>query len=400
MTSRSPSDTGYRLFESPLARSSELGRSIDAALATDEQARRSEPILAFRDFGRREFLKLGVKGALAVGLAGTGFLKFEPAFAFDLSDLPPGFQFCKDQVLVNVYIMMLRGETNSSHIIKGALTRNGREGNVHTGFVRNETPLTEPAYWFAVNYYNYKFQHHGPTGMIGNSVEQLTSGFQVGNNSPMFFWAKGINMYFRTWVDTDKRYGSASETETHFLKAIFTAAGRSEGEASVFQTFSTTEKEPTLRRIQAHWEQKASELRKTQQELDRIYAALEGRISEDARKQLDKEIFILEKRLQREKLSYEKEYELTQQLNALKSRQVGELLPAEKERLQRELSGLKVEFSKALVTAWAAFWLANHYELKQRDMPNAELIFKYVEMPLRSIDPRLKVRGPPHYHGV
>ena len=51
---------------------------------------------------RRDFLKSAGKGALALGLTGTGFLKSEDTLAYDLSNLPPGFQIYKDQTLLNV----------------------------------------------------------------------------------------------------------------------------------------------------------------------------------------------------------------------------------------------------------------------------------------------------------
>ena len=198
---------------------------------------------------RRNFLKSAGKGALVAGLTGTGFLKPENALAYDLSNLPPGFQICKDQVLVNVYIMMLRGEHTKIDIIKGALIHNGKLGDVHTGFVDNSTPLVEPAYWFTVCNYNYKFQSNGLNGIL--SMDHGTNSFLENiknNHKAMYNWSRGINMYFRTWINKDYN-PSVTETETYLLRAIFTAAGRSEGEVEDYKKLDLVMKERYLQGV-------------------------------------------------------------------------------------------------------------------------------------------------------
>lgn len=196
------------------------------------------------DPSKRDFLKTAGKGALAAGLIATGFLKTETAHAFDLANLPPGFQIVKDDALIHAYISMLSTGLYDRGRIKDILTRYG--GWVQD-VLKKETPLTEPAYWFTVNYYNYKYQTNGIYGMIGHSVEDMASKFNLSPNSSMYNWANGINMYFRTWVS--KNYGSPLETETYLLRAIFTAAGRSESEVENYKTFDLTNKERCLQGV-------------------------------------------------------------------------------------------------------------------------------------------------------
>ena len=53
----------------------------------------------------RRYLIISIgKGTLATGLFGVGLLSPKSASAFDLSNLPPGFQIVKDQALIHAYI--------------------------------------------------------------------------------------------------------------------------------------------------------------------------------------------------------------------------------------------------------------------------------------------------------
>ena len=212
----------------------------------------TEKLEAQVDTGRRGFLKKMLGLGIGSAIGGTGFLKSEEILAESLNILPPGFQICPDDKLVQVYLIMLQNNPNyDSEMVKKRLTM--KTGLASQNVMEN-TPLTEPAYWFTVNHYNYKYQNQGTYGMI-DKVEFLAPKFNVIPNSPMYNWAKGINMYFRTWVDKEsQRYGSTIETETYLLRAIFTASGKSESEVEDYKKLDLQLKERKLQEMMSNLE--------------------------------------------------------------------------------------------------------------------------------------------------
>ena len=56
-------------------------------------------------------------------------------------------------------------------------------------------------------------------------------------------------------------------------------------------------------------------------------------------------------------------------------------------------------YNRKLVAAWSSFLLEQTYyrEQNQKRGERDLLIYDHIEMPLREIDPKFKVRGPPHY---
>lgn len=197
--------------------------------------------------GRRNFLGTTAKGALAIGLAGTGFLKSEIALAADEADytLPPGFwlgKTCNNKELIEIFKAMYKGgSVNGDRYGNNTLPQIKRELETNIGFTN------EPAYWFTKDYYNYKWQNGGTRGMI--DTDRTISKFNINKNSAIYNWAKGINMYFRTWVDSDKNYGSPMETEIYLLKAIFTASGRNENIINDYRILDFPNKERFLQGI-------------------------------------------------------------------------------------------------------------------------------------------------------
>ena len=206
-------------------------------------------------------------------------------------------------------------------------------------------------------------------------------------------------MYFRTWVASDKRYGSAPETESNLLKAIFTAAGRSETEVEAYQQLGLSGKESKLREVMADFDRLGAQMNRARDEANQR-AATDSKKRADDTKDLDKNIFILEKRLQREKLSYEKEYELTQQLKQLKERQRVVTAGNSTNPLNNVVATSSPEYTRLLIAAWSSFFLVSHFILMfGKNSENVNLIYK-IEMTLRNIDSSFKVRGPPFYTGI
>lgn len=211
----------------------------------------------------------------------------------------------------------------------------------------------------------------------------------------MYNWAKGINLYFRTWVASNKRYGSQIETEDYLLKSIFTAAGISEYDVENYKKLDLAGKEARLREVMEALEVKGDRWEKNQvSQKAGGQAAAQNKVVERAK--LEKEIFILEKRLQREKLSYEKEYELTKQLQAAKGRLNGLNQPAQRQAAEAVVDR---DWKDLLVAAWSSFWLVVHYSNIYRKSNNDEdkkialMINNKVEIPLRKINKELEVRG-------
>ena len=182
---------------------------------------------------RRDFLKSTSKGALVLGLTGTGFLKSEDALAyFEMKNLPPGIQIIKDEALITAYGSMIYGGYNESRIYN-ILTRTGGwiEGNM-----KKETPLLEPGYWFILNHYDYKFQSQGNRGIITADKLPISLSDLERKNLPMFYWNKGISMYSKTWADNIYRnkHGSSQETEIYLARAFILASGRPEQDYEPF----------------------------------------------------------------------------------------------------------------------------------------------------------------------
>lgn len=341
------------------------------------------------DQSRRDLLESVSKGLMATALIGAVLLEHENANAFDLSNLPPGFQICQDQVLVNVYIMMLRGEYNNDAVIKGALIGNGRMGNIHTGFVNDNTPLTEPAYWFAVNYYNEKYQQYGNGGMI--YLNHVPGFNEIKKNPPMYNWVLGIGNYFGSWLARN-RTSTPIETETYLLKAIFTAASRSESEAEAYKALDLSGKENKLRELMSDFDRLGAQMNRSRDEAQqRRVADSKGRVDET--KDLDKNIFILEKRLQREKLKYEKEYELTQQLKELKQRQQAVANSPVAELPNANSVAPSIEYTRLFIAEWSSFFfLKSKQNLKEKSALDEALVMNsQIEIPLRRYVP--KIRG-------
>lgn len=76
-----------------------------------------------------------------------------------------------------------------------------------------------------------------------------------------------------------------------------------------------------------------------------------------------------------------------------------------KERFQRMENGDRNSrdprdpYNRKLVAAWSSFWLEQTYydEQKQTKGNRDDLIYYHIEMPLREMDSKFKIRGPPHY---
>jgi hypothetical protein len=208
------------------------------------------------DTGKRGFIKtiLGLGAGYLAG--GFGVLNSEDAKAYDTKDLPPGFQICQDSALVTAYVSMITNHGYSSTArVKDVLTRSGGwvEGNI-----KKETPLTEPAYWFTVNYHNFIFNRHYIIDIYRN-----ISNFKLENNSAMYYWALGNAEYFATWVkekDTpiEKKKNEINITEDYLLKAIFRAAGESESEVDNYKTLDLTLKTRKLQEIISNLEKQNS----------------------------------------------------------------------------------------------------------------------------------------------
>jgi len=113
---------------------------------------------------KRDFLSaalgLGLMGALSpfeVVKAGGGY-KY----------LPPGFRpdTCKDYMLIAAFESMYFNNRDEVRNVYDILTRGFGIKNKQIDI---NTPTTEPAYWFAVAYFNHKFQNAGVRGMIDYS---------------------------------------------------------------------------------------------------------------------------------------------------------------------------------------------------------------------------------------
>lgn len=197
---------------------------------------------------RRSFLqKLFGLGAGAV-IGSSGMTISNDAKAYDMKSLPPGFwpEICKDDMISGLFGEMYFGLGNLTQWeIKDRLMR---KIGLESKQVKENSPFTEPAYWFTVNYFNSKFQQRGSDGEIYLSslkfYPQLKS-----RNPAMHNWALGIGNYFATWVDRSKKYASINNTETYLLLAIFTAAGKNESEVHEYMKYDLTMKERKLKEI-------------------------------------------------------------------------------------------------------------------------------------------------------
>lgn len=204
---------------------------------------------------RRSFLqKLFGLGAGAV-IGSSGMTISNEAKAYDMKSLPPGFwpEVCKDDMISGLFGEMYFGLGNLTQWeIKDRLMR---KIGLESKQVKENSPFTEPAYWFTKDYFNYKFQQRGSDGMI--DIENLKFYNQVKSKNPaMYNWSKGINMYFKTWVDSRKKYGSINDTETYLLLAIFTAAGKNESEVHEYMKYDLTMKERKLKEVMTALEKK------------------------------------------------------------------------------------------------------------------------------------------------
>jgi len=347
------------------------------------------------DTGKRGFIKtiFGLGAGYFVG--GFGVLNSEDAKAYDTKDLPPGFQICQDSALVIAYVSMISNHGYSStERVKDVLTRSGGwvEGNM-----KKETPLTEPAYWFTFYYHNNIYNRHYPIDMY-----QTLSKFSVRNNTPMYSWAIGIGNYFTTWVTKSDikikdKQRDIDLTEDYLLKAIFTAAGRSESEVDEYRQRDLAGKEAKLKEVMADFERLGAEMNRKRESATAQRASAE-KSRGDETKALDKKIFVLEKRLQREKLGYDKEYDLTQELKQLKARQQALAQGGGGQPSQSAANTTSEEYTRLLIAAWSSHFLTSHYyKIANKDDEKSSLIYFKLITPLVESHAFPKLRG---YYGV
>jgi len=166
---------------------------------------------------RRDFIKTTLAGA---GLAVLGLQPYERAQAGgSYSYLPPGFRpdTCKDPMLIQAFENMYFNKTRWMSDTKDILMRKG-----DIGFnLKENTPQTEPAYWFAIDYFNFKFQNSNERGIIDFDRDIK---IKPKKNSNMWYWLKGNGSYFSTWVDSSWG-GKSSDVELYLTKAIVGSAG-------------------------------------------------------------------------------------------------------------------------------------------------------------------------------
>ena len=205
------------------------------------------------NISRRSFMqKLFGLGAGAL-VGGTGTLYSDDAKAYDIKSLPPGFwpEVCRDDMISGLFGEMYFGLGNLTQWeIKDRLMR---KIGLESKQVKENSPFTEPAYWFTVNYFNSKFQQRGEDGEIYLSSLKFYN--QVKSKNPaMHNWALGIGNYFATWVDRNKKRRDINATETYLLLAIFTAAGKNESEVHEYMKYDLTMKERKLQEIMKNLE--------------------------------------------------------------------------------------------------------------------------------------------------
>jgi len=387
------------------ARLGELGQPVDSAQLQQLAARLAtldpgHPLVLRVAADRREFMRgmLALGLGVATGALGTAFSNDAKA-AVTNEILPPGFQICRDTVLRRVYLMMLDNRPlYESEKIKGALVRNGKIGDVNTGFIKAETPLTEPAYWFAVEYYKWRYVN-GDSSSIRDFNYLLTPFYNnVKSNPTMYNWSEGISMYFKTWV-AKKQTGNPIETERFLLKAIFTAAGRSEAEVDEYRQRDLAGKEAKLKEVMADFERLGAEMNRKRESATTQRASAEKSRGDEA-KALDKKIFVLEKRLQREKLSYDKEYDLTQELKQLKARQQALAQGGSGHPSQSATNTTSDEYTRLLIASWSVFFLTlNEFAKTKTKNENYWFVRNVLEEPLVIVS-GIKVRGPPFYSNL
>ena len=210
-------------------------------------------------------------------------------------------------------------------------------------------------------------------------------------NLPLFYFANGNQYYFLTWVV--KRRSNSKEVEENLLKSIFTAAGKSEAEVDAYLQLDMAGKERVLRDVMGRFHQIGARMKRAGEEARRRKTETERR-NADELATLDREVFILERRLEREELSYEREYELTRELATKKQR----LQTLRNASVTLDTSAEKAEYNRLLVAAWSSFLLTVHHDKIDEKSGLGEKMNRNIEVPLR--DYVSKVRGPPHYPGI
>lgn len=210
------------------------------------------------DESRRRFLinsTIGVAGVAAAGIGVNDFIKKNQRDKDNLSylkekhknnikNLPLVFQSIlnnpkADHMLVYLYLEM-RNIGKSDFDVNDYIEILTRTGNWKECVLKQETPSTEPLYWFVANYFIYLWRM--PLISPGNTVElDLIKRFNISKNSPMYYFDNGIALYLSEQRDrNDDKIKKRKQTEDIFidsftaeddlLRAIFFIAGKSESE--------------------------------------------------------------------------------------------------------------------------------------------------------------------------
>lgn len=185
------------------------------------------------DKDRRDFLKqgknLGIAAAgIALGLKPDTVQAFNSNISFKHSDLPPGILIVRDKNLVNIFAELYF----SNGSLKFQYDGSKRETDIKWYLlsvgdkliIQKNTPLTEPAYWFTLNYFNYFYgrKERITIDMI-NDIKFYKDKIKK-ENPAMNEWEEGISWYFSNWLYKSKK--EPQKVEEHLAKSIILAAGR------------------------------------------------------------------------------------------------------------------------------------------------------------------------------
>lgn len=188
------------------------------------------------DPSRREFLKK----SMAVGAAAMAPGLLVPQTAKAYSDkLPPGFQphLLNDSGLRGIMAWMMRLTNHPNNdvgklTVRNILTRKGWYSGHDS--INVETPTTQPAYWFAIAYFNHVYNGDIRQGFIFNNDLPVPFERLKGQNLPLYYFGEGIYSYFATWVSSNVIRSNSRNVEENLLKSIFTAAGKNEREVDEY----------------------------------------------------------------------------------------------------------------------------------------------------------------------